>query len=126
MKSKFTKNIANSVLSEIAMAKHMETLGNYSESFQHLENAHVLGQESTWWHVKVHCLMFSWAARQGDVRECLGQIFRIIGAASKTAIGLVPTGNTGGANVSPFKKLPIKPEHQAAIFKAKGRVYKPL
>ena len=122
MIGKFSKNIAKSVLSEIAIAKQMETIGHHSESFHHLENAHVLGQESTWWHVKVHSLMFSWAIRRGDARECFGQIFRIIGAATKTAVGLVPVGNTGGSNVSRFKKLPIKPELQAAIIKAKGSV----
>jgi len=120
MISKLSKNIAKSVLSEIAMAKKMEVLGNPSDSFHHLENAHVLGQESTWWHVKVHFLMFSWAIRQGDARECAGQIFRIVGAVTKTAIGLVPAGNTGGTNISPFKKLPLQPKHQAAIIKAKG------
>ena len=39
----------------------------------------------------------------------------------KTAIGLVPAGNTGGSNINPFKKLPISSKHQAAITKAKSR-----
>ncbi|MDN2658360.1 DUF3703 domain-containing protein [Neptunomonas phycophila] len=122
MISKFSKNIAPVVQSEISLAKQLEITGNRSESFHHLENAHVLGQESTWWHVKVHILMFLWAIRQRDAKECIGQIIRIIGAATKTAIGLVPAGNTGGSNISPFKKLPISPKHQAAIIKAKGSV----
>jgi hypothetical protein len=44
------------------------------------------------------------------MREVFGQIFRIVGAATKTPFGIVPQGNTGGANVSPFKKMPIDPE----------------
>jgi|TARA_B100000809_G_C15057666_1_gene501216 hypothetical protein len=51
--------------------------------------------------------MFAWAIRRRDISEMLGQLLRIIGAAFKTPIGLVPTGNTGGSNVSPFKKIPI-------------------
>jgi hypothetical protein len=27
-----------------------------------------------------------------------------------TAIGMVPTGNTGGSNVSPFRKMAIAPD----------------
>lgn len=122
MLSHFSKNIAAAVRSEVTMAKQQEFKGNFKAAFQHLENAHVLGQESTWWHVKVHGLMFCWAVRQRDVKECIGQLIRIVGAATKTAIGLVPAGNTGGTNISPFKRLPIRPEHQLAINKAKVRL----
>lgn len=118
--SKFSKNIAPQVQLEIALAKELEVRGNYLKSFHHLENAHVLGQASTWWHVKVHFLMLLWGIRQRDLKECIGQVVRIIGAATKTAFGLVPMGNTGGSNISPFQKLPVKPEHQAAILKAKS------
>ena len=91
-------------------------------AFIHLENAHVLGQESTWWHVRVHYLMFLWALDQQNIKEAIGQIIRILGAATKTAIGLVPAGNTGGANISPFKRLPVNPALQAAISKAKSNL----
>ncbi len=86
----------------------------------HLERAHVLGQESTYWHVHVHYLMLLWAFRYRSVREILGQVFRIVGAATKTAFGLVPQGNTGGANVSPFRKMPIAPELADVIDRAKA------
>jgi hypothetical protein len=88
--------------------------GDFSASFQKLERAHVLSQVSTREHVRVHWHMLVWAARRRDLREILGQIFRIVGAATKTAIGLIPTGNTGGANVNPFKRIPI-PEDLADI-----------
>lgn len=122
MISKFSKNIAADVQAEIALANKLEADGKPSKSFHHLENAHVLGQESTLWHVKVHFLMFLWAIRQRNIKEGIGQIVRIFGAATKTAIGFVPAGNTGGTNISPFKRLPIKPQHQAAILKAKGNL----
>ena len=66
--------------------------------------------------------MLVWATRNGLVREALGQVFRIVGAATKTAFGLVPQGNTGGANVSPFKKMPVSPELAALIQRAKSGV----
>ena len=66
--------------------------------------------------------MLLWALRNYQFKEIFGQIFRVIGAVTKTAIGLVPQGNTGGANISPFKVLPIKPEHQTIINNAKSNV----
>ena len=101
------------MLAEQAYAKHRPDI-----AFTHLENAHVLGQQLTWLHVKVHCLMLRWGWRQHDVKEVLGQLLRIVGAASKTAFGLVPTGNTGGSNISPFKPLPLNAEHAVLIEQA--------
>ena len=117
MLSKYSINIAPFVKAELKQAEQAE---NPELEFRCLENAHVLGQESTYWHVKVHWLMLLWAVRNLEMKEVFGQIFRIVGAATKTAIGLVPAGNTGGANVSPFKRMPIKREHQAIIEKVKS------
>ena len=120
MIGKFTNNIRPYVETELKLADAASADGNYTVAFQHLENAHVIGQESTYFHVKVHCMMFYWAWRQRDSRELFGQFFRVIGAATKTAIGLVPSGNTGGANVSPFKVMPITTEHANYIARAKS------
>lgn len=120
MNRKFTKNIAPVVKEEIQLSQVANSKGENDRAFNHLENAHVLGQESTYWHVKVHFLMFVWSIRNRNAKEFFGQILRIVGALTKTAIGLVPIGNTGGSNISPFKKLPLKPEHRVAILKAKG------
>lgn len=83
-------------------------------SFGKLERAHVLSQSTTQEHVRVHWRMLLWAIQHRDTKEIAGQILRIVGAATKTAVGLVPTGNTGGANVSPFRRMPV-PEDLAAI-----------
>jgi hypothetical protein len=48
-----------------------------------------------------------------------GQVYRLAGAATKTFIGLVPSGNTGGTNVSPFKPMPIDPELAKIIERSK-------
>jgi len=122
MFSRFSKNITRFVKAELALATRAKESGNISTEFRHLENAHVIGQESTYWHVTVHALMLRWAIRNSQPKECFGQTFRILGAATKTAIGLVPEGNTGGANVSPFRVMPIKPEHQMVISNAKTGV----
>jgi len=117
--SKFSKNIAPYVIGEIDKASKAESSGNAFLAFTHLENAHVLGQASTYWHVKVHYLMMLWGIKHRDVREIMGQIIRVIGAALLTAIKGVPVGNTGGSNVSPVKPMPIKKEHAEIIAKAK-------
>ena len=116
----FTRNIRPHVEEELALARNDQNYGNKAEAFAHLENAHVLGQASTRLHVKVHVQMLLWAVKQGKIGEVFGQLFRIAGAATKTAFGLVPTGNTGGANVSPFKAMPIKPNLNAIIEKARS------
>lgn len=120
MKPSFTKNIGPYINIELVEAKRANYAGEVQQEFKYLERAHVLGQESTYWHVKVHLLMLLWAVRNRIVREILGQLFRILGAATKTAIGLVPQGNTGGTNVSPFRKMPISPDLAVLIQKARS------
>jgi hypothetical protein len=82
-----------------------------------LEQVHWLYRGS---HVRVHWLMFAWGVKRRDAPEVLGQVVRLIGAATKTAIGLVPSGNTGGSNISPVQRVPI-PADLAAIIEATKR-----
>lgn len=117
--SKFGHNIRADVSEELQTAVDCELRGDADKAFSHLERAHVLGQASTVQHVRVHWRMLKWGYRQGRFREVLGQVLRIGGAATKTAIGFVPDGNTGGANVSPFKRMPISPDLAARIQKAR-------
>ena len=119
MFGRFTKNIKPHVEAELAIARIANKNGDSVLAFKHLENAHVLGQESTYFHVKVHLLMLCWALKEHDLRELLGQVFRVVGAATKTAFGFIPSGNTGGSNVSPFKVMPISLEHENHIARAK-------
>jgi hypothetical protein len=109
----FSRNIRPHVEAELRAAGL-----DAANEFAHLERAHVLGQASTREHVCVHWRMLLWAWRHRDAREFFGQVYRLTGAATKTFIGLVPTGNTGGANVSPFKPMPIDPELDAIIRRA--------
>lgn len=103
----FGIRIRSYVDAELAASQTAERAGDPAAAFLHLERAHILGQRSTVQHVRVHILMLSWALRNHKAREVFGQFTRVIGAATKTWIGLVPSGNTGGANVSPFKPMAI-------------------
>lgn len=118
--NRFTRRIRPHVDAELSAARAAEAQAHPERAFLHLERAHVLGQASTVEHVRVHWRMFAWGLRQRDARECAGQLLRIVGAATKTAIGLVPEGNTGGSNVSPFKRLPVAPELAARIARARS------
>jgi hypothetical protein len=118
--SRFGRNIRPHVDAELRAAREAEQRGDAGSAFAHLERAHVLGQASTLQHVRVHWRMFRFGFARRDARECVGQLLRIGGAASKTAIGFVPEGNTGGANVSPFKRMPLAPELRERIEAARA------
>jgi len=111
----FADNIRPYVDAEFAAAARDPEHG-----FGHLERAHVLGQASTREHVRVHWRMLTWALKHRDAREFFGQVIRLTGAATKTFIGMVPTGNTGGSNVSAVRPMPIDPELAAIIDKARN------
>lgn len=118
--SSFARRIRPHVDAELEAARQAERTGDAAGAFVHLERAHVLGQASTREHVRVHWQMFAWGWRQRRARECIGQIPRLIGAATKTAIGWVPAGNTGGSNVSPIRPMPVAPELAMLIERARS------
>lgn len=117
--TRFTNRIRPHVDAEIDAARSAERNGDAKAAFAKLERAHVLGQSSTWLHVRVHWLMLLWGLRQRRAGEAVGQLTRVIGAATKTPVALVPTGNTGGANVSPFRRMPIAADLQRLIDSAR-------
>jgi hypothetical protein len=111
----FSHRIRPYVQAEFLAAEECDGRGDFAGSFEHLERAHVLGQASTREHVRVHWQMLRWAARQRQPQELAAQVLRIVGAAVLTAAGLIPEGNTGGGNVSAFRRLPVPPELAAII-----------
>lgn len=115
----FSHRIAPAVNAELQAAARCDATGDANTAFIHLERAHVLGQSSTVHHVRAHWQMMCWAWRQRDTREIRGQVMRLIGAATKTCLGWVPNGNTGGANVGPFRPMPIASDLQTVIEAAK-------
>lgn len=65
--------------------------------------------------------MLVWGLRQRDMTEIAGQVLRIAGAPTKTALGLVPLDKTGGANVSPLKPMPVPADLAKILDTAAGR-----
>lgn len=92
---------------ELEKAERATADGRGDVAFAHLERAHVLAQADTIEHTRVHYRMLKAGIARRDRREIVGQIVRIVGASTKTPFGIYPVGNTGGANVSPFKPMPI-------------------
>lgn len=98
--------LRNALEHELRRAATARQEGAPERAFQHLERAHILSQRHTLWHVRVHwqMLRFGWSRRDG--REIRGQLTRILAAALFSKIW-IPLGNTGGANVSPVRPMPV-------------------
>lgn len=107
--------IRRSVQAELDAAASAEAQGHLSTAFRHLERAHVIGQPSTVEHVRVHWRMFRFALRNRRPGEAYGQAWRLAAATVFTPVGLVPTGNTGGADVSGIRRMAIPKDLQAVI-----------
>jgi Protein of unknown function (DUF3703) len=114
LSAQFARRIRPSVQAELAAARWQALRGCTDLAFHHLERAHILGQASTLEHVRVHWAMLAFALRHKDARELLGQAWRIAGAALKTWLW-VPVGNTGGANVSGLRPMPVPADLQRLI-----------
>lgn len=91
----------------------------------HLENrwlmlqaAHVAGQTRLEPHFKVHFLMLALAWETGDWMEISGQLFRIALVPLGHLTGRLPLGNSGKADISAFKSMPIDPALSALITSA--------
>lgn len=113
-----SEKIKKYIDAEVERAESFVAENDLESAFRHLERAHVLGQAITYEHTRVHFLMLKIGWKRKDLREIFGQIFRIIGASTKTPFGIYPTGNTGGANVSPFKRMPISDDLQMILRQA--------
>lgn len=103
---------------EILAATEASGRGDYSRAFQHLERAHILSQRFTVRHVRVHWLMLKHGVVMRDRREIFGQGVRIVAAALFSRIW-VPMGNTGGANVSAVRPMPI-PDDLRQLLERRG------
>jgi hypothetical protein len=101
-----TRNLRDAYDAELVAARGATDGGNAERAFEHLGRAHILSQRFTWRHVHVHWLMLKLGASLGDWPEVFGQLSRIVAAALFSRIW-VPIGNTGRANVSAMKPMPI-------------------
>jgi hypothetical protein len=99
---------------EWQLARAARDAGDLERAFGHLERAHILGQRSTQLHVRSHVAMLGIAWQRSDLRELAGQLTRIVAAALFSRLW-VPVGNTGGANVSATRPMPVPPDLQAIL-----------
>ena len=102
MESQFVK--------EMNMAKKLISVRSYDVAFAHLERAHIIGQTSVKRHTIAHLYMLKIGFLRRDFKEVIGQLIRIPFGILGSFVGVVPTGNTGGSNVSMFAKMDIPKE----------------
>ncbi|AZJ36757.1 DUF3703 domain-containing protein [Tenacibaculum singaporense] len=96
---------------QLTLAKKALKSKSFQVSFYHLENAHILGQKHVYRHTLSHYWMLVYGIKTNSSKEIIGQLFRIIASILFTLIW-VPTGNTGGTNISAVKPIPIRKELQ--------------
>jgi hypothetical protein len=100
---------------ELAQAETLFEQDNFFQSWQHLERAHILGQPYPYHHSLVHWRMLLFGIKTKNTREIIGQVPRLLVGGVKSFVGVVPVGNTGGANVPPLQAMPIPDELQKII-----------
>ena len=99
---------------ELNAARAAERAGKVELAFHHLERAHILGQRDTLKHVETHWLMLRLGLSTRSCREVVGQATRILAAALFSRIW-VPAGNTGRANVSATRPMPVPQDLRAVL-----------
>ena len=100
---------------EMSLSTDAYMLRDLDRAFHHLERAHILGQRNFCAHLQSHFWMLRVGALKRDRREVVGQVLRGLAVFPATIFGWVPIGNTGGANVSALKPMPI-PEDLLEFF----------
>ena len=83
---------------------------DFPTAWRQLERAHIIGQPWLLQHTYVHWLMLKFGIKIKNKKEILGQLPRLLVGGIKSFVGVIPTGNTGGANVSPLRKMEIPEE----------------
>lgn len=104
---------------ELAGAQAAAAAGEVDRAFDHLARAHILSQRHTMQHAYVHWRMLRLGASASAWREVVGQASRIVAALIFSRIW-VPPGNTGRANVSALKPMPIPDDLRAILEESSG------
>src|SRR5688572_16266605 len=92
---------------ERSNARAASVAGDREAEWRHLERAHILSQPMVWTHVVTHADMLKAAWRRRARREIAGQLIRLLLAGPASLTGRYPVGNTGGADVSAFRAMPV-------------------
>lgn len=97
---------------EMGIACDLYAGGDFAGAFRRFERAHILGQRNLIPHLLSHWWMLKVAIRTVDGREICGQMLRGFAVFLGYAFDWIPVGNTGGANVSALKPMPLPTEFQ--------------
>lgn len=96
-------------------ARAAESRGDLPAAFAQLERAHVLGQRFLLPHLATHGAMLRLGWRRRDGREIAGQLLRLLATLPGWLSGWVPKGNTGGADVSALRPMPVPADLQPLL-----------
>ncbi len=94
---------------QLNQGKYLLKNKQFEHAFYHFENAHILGQKNIYRHTLSHLWMLIFALKTENLKECIGQCFRILASIIFTSFW-VPKGNSGGTNISSVKSIPIRKE----------------
>lgn len=100
---------------ELLMYRATMAAGNRRSAWRHLERAHILGQAWPREHNYVHWLMLLYGFKIKSKREIIGQIPRLLLGGIKSWVGVIPLGNTGGADVPGLKPMEIPNDLQSML-----------
>jgi hypothetical protein len=100
---------------ERAAARAARHRGDVAGEWRHLERAHILSQPMAGAHVRTHLAMLAHACRRRDRHEVVGQMLRVVVAGPGSWTGRYPVGNTGGADVSAFRPMPVPDDLRAVL-----------
>lgn len=101
--------------SERDRARAARAEGDVTAEWRHLERAHILSQPMALRHLATHAAMFTAAWRRRDRHELAGQTARLLLAVPGSVSGRYPAGNTGGADVSAFRPMPVPDDLRALL-----------
>lgn len=105
------KRLKNEFKNQLTLGIKSLDKKDYNTAFYHFENAHILGQKHLWHHTISHYWMLVFGLKTKNIKEIIGQTFRVFASLFFTLIW-VPLGNIGGTNISPIKPIPIRKELQ--------------
>lgn len=92
---------------EITSAATASQASDAGCAWHHLERAHILSQPFVAAHVASHGHMLRLAVVSRSPHEAVGQIIRIVAAGPASAVGRIPVGNTGRADVPLRREMPV-------------------
>jgi hypothetical protein len=92
---------------EIQESKSLFKQNDLISSWRKLERAHIIGQPWTIEHTYSHWRMLLFAFKVKNLKEIIGQLPRLLIGGVKSYVGIIPIGNTGGANINPLKKMKV-------------------